>query len=480
MKNALTIEEKLLDMRYFIDEALTFIESYHSNKQGYLSSIWKTNSARSTFAVSLNELSKTRQFAIEFTRLIYELKHALSVEYGEYNTAVIYSITFKKKRTKFFAIVFRRLDLLYKYIKIKLNEKEVNAINSDELEYEPENSRTNRDAQAAKSSKETNLHKELDRLYFGIVQKIARTTNEFIGYLEASHWNRLISYEILDRLNKLANDFLFLLERLLLSENENKIKQKNATTILSSNPVELSSSLEPEAALSLSLDKVAPGAQSTPFKSTTRKHRLASSITSIRSGTVFSTTSSLSLLGKKCKSLLNALLNYSMRKIQTKNGLLRFSLILLTLFLLPISTFVLFAYIIRNVFEVSSSPSAQIAQQPQFKYSLNQNEPFNVGSFKLIDTSPIRLIKLLPLFYGLVREEYDEKENNERALLSSLWPTEQKRTALNKPATNTKIEAHSLICWNDILKRMSNIYYIIGSLLIYVIAEWLVYRRFIV
>ena len=61
-------------------------------------------------------------------------------------------------------------------------------------------------------------------LYFRIIQKLARKTNEFIGFLEANRWNKTTAMEILDQLVMLCNDSSCVFEKFCIPlEQKNKI-----------------------------------------------------------------------------------------------------------------------------------------------------------------------------------------------------------------------------------------------------------------
>lgn len=156
-------EAILLDFRYFLDEALTLIEFFASSS--------------SSFRTTNDELDRLRGYAKHYTRLVLDLKKRLDEDYyfTEFNVGLTFSESFKSKRIHFFTLVFNRLEKLFK----RVNE----------------------------------CDSELVCVYFKLVQKLTRKTNEFIGYVESSRWHRAMALQILDKLVAIVNGFSRMFER---------------------------------------------------------------------------------------------------------------------------------------------------------------------------------------------------------------------------------------------------------------------------
>jgi hypothetical protein len=172
-KNKSSIELIILDMRFFIDDSLTFLEAYEACRL-----------KNQAFVTNKNELTDIRTYAIEYNRCIFDLKKLLNTDESieEVNVAIDFSNEFKSKRRLFFRKIFERLDSLYK--------------------------KSFRDS-IKNTSDKTNA---LARLYFRIIQKIARKSNHFIGHMESTRWHKSYLIEMLDNLVTLCNDFLGVFE----------------------------------------------------------------------------------------------------------------------------------------------------------------------------------------------------------------------------------------------------------------------------
>ena len=174
-----SIELTILDFRYFLDEILTFIEFYEGEEK----------SPSSQFQTNFQEISRIRQYAIEFIRLIYDLKKLFWDDsvIKEFNLGINFSEQFKNKRVFFFKSVFGRLDSLF---------NNINGVYA--------------------------LSNELVKLYYNTVQKLIRNTNEFIGYIENARWHRQYALKALDNLVMLCNDFSAIFERFVESLTLNR------------------------------------------------------------------------------------------------------------------------------------------------------------------------------------------------------------------------------------------------------------------
>jgi hypothetical protein len=186
-----SIELIILDFRHFIDEALTILEFYEAGER----------KKEKRFTTNRDELSRIRQYCIEYTRLANDLKDVMNNKdlISEFNTAHAFSNQFKKKRLLFFTKIFKRLDILFQRI---------------------------------------NRHKALlnivVELYFKILLKISKKTNELIGYLESDRWHNDAAIDMLLKLTQLSNDFLCVFERFCeLLEKEKKIDLKKKDFSLS-------------------------------------------------------------------------------------------------------------------------------------------------------------------------------------------------------------------------------------------------------
>jgi hypothetical protein len=169
-------------MRYFIDEALTFLEAYETTAVGQ----FVTNEA---------DLTVIRTYAIEFNKRVLDLKHALRTTDGvaKVNEQVEFSTEFKSKRTAFFRKIFKRLDSL------GLRVAEASPVSeAARLSEAPRFS----DDQSI-SNNEDGLVKLLSR----ILLKIVDTTNKFVNLMEFQRWRRSYALDILDKLAVLCNDF---------------------------------------------------------------------------------------------------------------------------------------------------------------------------------------------------------------------------------------------------------------------------------
>lgn len=162
--SASDIEFTLLDMREFIDEALTFVEFYQSANDGKSSN---------TFETDHSEIERIHVMAQEQISRLVNLKNCLNKNCAELNTKLKFSTQFKTKRQVFFSHVLQRLD--------RLNQKLI---------------------------QEETKPASLVFSYFNIIRKQATMTNDFIGYLETSRWHKEIALEIVDKLIGLGNDFL--------------------------------------------------------------------------------------------------------------------------------------------------------------------------------------------------------------------------------------------------------------------------------
>ncbi len=174
-----SIELTLLDFRYFLDEILTFIEFYEGEEK----------SPNNRFQTNYEEISRIRQYAIEFIRLVYDLKKLFWDDslIKEFNLGISFSEQFKNKRIFFFKSIFERLDRLF---------TNINGVYA--------------------------LSNELVKLYYNTVQKLIRNTNEFIGYIENARWHRQYALKALDNLVMLCNDFSAIFERFVESLALNK------------------------------------------------------------------------------------------------------------------------------------------------------------------------------------------------------------------------------------------------------------------
>jgi hypothetical protein len=201
-----SIELIILDLRQFIDEAISFLECKKTpddemfpisqEMTNNFSSQSKSNRQK---GIDSKEFVILRQNAIEYTRLIFDLKHLLqdSRLYAEFNTSLKFSDQFKSKRLFFFRNVFKRLEHIY----LKISSESID---------------------------------ELVIFYFQIVRHLSRKTNEFIAYLEFSRWQRSYALNVLDKLVNLCNDFLCVLEKIVESIRDEEIEQK--TPILRHTP----------------------------------------------------------------------------------------------------------------------------------------------------------------------------------------------------------------------------------------------------
>ena len=176
-----TIEITLLDFRYFLDEAFTFIEFFVVEDRSV-----NTNNR---FQTNYEEIGRIRQYAIEYIRLIYDLKKLFweDTVIKEYNLGINFSEQFKNKRVFFFKSIFERLEKLFNTI---------NGVHS--------------------------LSNDLVKLYYNTIQKLIRNTNEFIGYIENSRWHRQYALKALDNLVMLCNDFSAIFERFVESLEINR------------------------------------------------------------------------------------------------------------------------------------------------------------------------------------------------------------------------------------------------------------------
>ena len=169
--SSISIELIILDFRHFLDEALMFLECFESSEQ-----------AGAAFHTNQQELAELRQYAIEFIRLVYDLKKLFQTGrlVDEFNVEIEFSEQFKNKRIFFYTNLFKRLEAL----SMRIYDRR-------------------------------SLSTELVKLYFRTIQKLVRNSNEFVGYLESHRWNRDIAFQILDKLVEQANDFLCIFEKVL-------------------------------------------------------------------------------------------------------------------------------------------------------------------------------------------------------------------------------------------------------------------------
>lgn len=176
-----TIEITLLDFRYFLDEAFTFIEFFVVEDRSV--------NINNRFQTNYEEIGRIRQYAIEYIRLIYDLKKLFweDTVIKEYNLGINFSEQFKNKRVFFFKSIFERLEKLFNTI---------NGVHS--------------------------LSNDLVKLYYNTIQKLIRNTNEFIGYIENSRWHRQYALKALDNLVMLCNDFSAIFERFVESLEINR------------------------------------------------------------------------------------------------------------------------------------------------------------------------------------------------------------------------------------------------------------------
>jgi len=176
-----TIEITLLDFRYFLDEAFTFIEFFVVED--------RSANINNRFQTNYEEIGRIRQYAIEYIRLIYDLKKLFweDTVIKEYNLGINFSEQFKNKRVFFFKSIFERLEKLFNTI---------NGVHS--------------------------LSNDLVKLYYNTIQKLIRNTNEFIGYIENSRWHRQYALKALDNLVMLCNDFSAIFERFVESLEINR------------------------------------------------------------------------------------------------------------------------------------------------------------------------------------------------------------------------------------------------------------------
>ena len=196
VSNPKQIESIFLDFRYFLDEALTFVEFFECGERDITRKFF-TNSG---------EISRLRGYAIEYTRLALDLKKTLlngfdqdeqlqeSASFGEFNTGLVFTEQFKVKRLHFFTVLFSRIDELYKRLEELNNDHAAN---------------------------------ELIKVYFKLLKKLATKSNEFIGYIESDRWHRDIALQVLDRLVALANDFLCVFEKFVQYLEENNRVRKS-------------------------------------------------------------------------------------------------------------------------------------------------------------------------------------------------------------------------------------------------------------
>lgn len=197
----ISVEIILLDLRYFLDEALTFIEFYEYGERDLTRAFQTSQQVILQFHKLITkwaifftffrcffkkDIFQLRQFAIEYIRLVIDLKKLCKDNglFADFNMGLHFSEQFKDKRIFFFTTLFKRLEKLYTCI-----------------------------------YGETALSNELVKLYFKTIQKLVRNSNEFIGYLEASRWSRDIALQILDKLVENCNDFLCVFEKVSYEPN---------------------------------------------------------------------------------------------------------------------------------------------------------------------------------------------------------------------------------------------------------------------
>jgi len=214
MSSYSSIELIILDLRYFLDEAISFLEckkspndaSLHADQEMPAESP-RTSESNGQQEIDSKEFVKLRLNAIEYTRLIFDLKHLLQENrlYAEFNVSLKFSDQFKSKRMFFFRNVFRRLEHIY----LKISSESID---------------------------------ELVIFYFQIVRHLTRQTNEFIAYLEFSRWRRSNALNILDKLVNLCNDFLCILEKIVQGIEDQLVERKNRDSTRFSSSLQRNSS----------------------------------------------------------------------------------------------------------------------------------------------------------------------------------------------------------------------------------------------
>lgn len=215
--NICPLESIILDFRHFLDEALTFIESFEEGER---------DPHHHRFFTDKTEIGRLRNYAIEYTRLVFDLKKLLNNDttsqprqydgdsavtkshFGDFNVRLAFSEQFKANRLLFFTFLFERLDKLFN----RVNALTLNSTSSNDNNLKTKNT--------------TNTN-ELVRLFFKLVQKLTRKTNEFVGYLESPRWHRAMALQILDRLVALVNDFSCVFEKFVEKlEEKGRIVEK--------------------------------------------------------------------------------------------------------------------------------------------------------------------------------------------------------------------------------------------------------------
>jgi len=182
-----SIETLLLDLRYFLDESISFIEFFEYGERDLTRRFW----------TSAGEVYNIRQWANEYIRYIYDIKKLLFTY--KYNSdlnppGLKFSDQFKNKRVFYYTCFFRRLE--------ELDERILG---------------------------ETALSNDMVKLYFRTIQNLVRGTNNLISYLESARWSRGTAQESMENLVKLCNDFLCLFEKFVrrLEENKRVLLDKN-------------------------------------------------------------------------------------------------------------------------------------------------------------------------------------------------------------------------------------------------------------
>ena len=172
-KRISAIEIVVLQLRYFIDESLIFIERYEKFERE------EGDSDLKIIKIKENDLSKIRLYVIQCIRLVFYLKQIINQDFHEYNNGIQFERKFQQQRTNFFQIIFKRLELLL-----------------------------------AKLRQNPNMN-EFIVMYAELMNKIAKCTNQWVDYIELRRWSKNLCLEHLDLLIRLANDFLFVFENVL-------------------------------------------------------------------------------------------------------------------------------------------------------------------------------------------------------------------------------------------------------------------------
>ncbi|RNA17064.1 hypothetical protein BpHYR1_036870 [Brachionus plicatilis] len=187
---SLIIENLLLDLRDFLDDALTFIEFYEANER----------EPNIKFTTNNEEIVKLKQSLEKFANLMHEIKTQLSCSFiHEFNSSIEYSQNFKRKKKYFFNTMLKRLFAL------ECNLKTFDCKN------------------------------EVLKNYFKTIQKLLQKVLDFIGYLESNRWHKSIAFEILDQIcsysskNQICgtSNELFHKDKIKKSSKANRKQKKN-------------------------------------------------------------------------------------------------------------------------------------------------------------------------------------------------------------------------------------------------------------